>query len=253
MWLNQPGNKTKTMNNLNLEEQLKKFANSERKRTNKSFFKTGKGEYGEGDEFLGVCVPDNRKVAGKNVDANFTYLQQNIKSKFHEVRLCVVLILVEKNKIALKNKDKKVQKQIVNFYLRNLKYVNNWDLVDSSAPHILGQAILDKIKTKNILDDLIKSRNMWKRRVGIIATLQFIKTGEIKSTLQLSKKLLSDEEDLMHKAIGWMLRESWKKDSEAVENFLVENYENLPRTTLRYAIERLEESKRKKFLKGIFS
>ena len=241
------------MNDLDLKKQLKKFASVKRKNINKSFFKTGKGEYGEGDEFLGVSVPDNRKIAKKNIDANFIQLQQNIKSKFHEVRLCVVFILVEKTKIALKNKDNKTQKQIVNFYLRNLKYINNWDLVDSSAPYILGQAILDKIKTKNTLNDLIKSKNMWERRTGIIATFQFIKSGEIKSTLQLSKKLLSDREDLMHKAVGWMLRESWKKDPKTVEDFLIKNYCDLPRTTLRYAIERMDDKKRKNFLKGNFS
>ncbi len=134
--------------------------------------------------------------------------------------------------------------------MKNLKYVNNWDLVDLSAHYILGQAILDGIKDIKTLDDLVKSKILWERRVGIIATWIFIRKGKINTTLKLSKKLLGDKEDLMHKAVGWMLREAWKKDNKKVEEFLIINYNKVPRTTLRYAIERMVESKRKRFLKN---
>jgi len=186
------------------------------------------------------------------LDITFGQLQQNIKSKFHEVRLCAILILVEKNKIATKEENRKEQKRILNFYMKNLKYVNNWDLVDLSAHYILGQAIVDGLEREKKLDELVKSKILWERRVGIISTWIMIRDGKLNATLRLSKKLLGDREDLMHKAVGWMLREAWKKDSAIVEEFLIKNYDNIPRTTLRYAIEKMKESKRKKFLKKKF-
>ncbi len=238
------------MKEINLKNELQKYASIERKKTNEWFFKTGKGQYGEGDIFMGVRVPDVRKVAKKNLDITFTQLQKNIKSQLHEVRLCAILILVENNKKALKIKDKKSQKQILDFYMKNLKYINNWDLVDLSAHYILGQAILDGLEQEKKLDELIKSKILWERRVGIIATWIMIRESKLKTTLRLSKKLLNDKEDLMHKAVGWMLREVWKRDEKIVEEFLIKNYDDVPRTTLRYAIEKMKEPKRKRMLKN---
>ncbi|MCK5589003.1 MAG: DNA alkylation repair protein [Candidatus Pacebacteria bacterium] len=229
-----------------LVKELKRYASKDRKKINGYFFKTSKGEYGEGDIFMGVRVPDIRIVVKQNLDLNFVELQKYISSEFHEVRLCTILILVEKNKKV----EKKERKKILKFYLKNLKYINNWDLVDLSAYYILGQAILDGLEKEKILDKLVVSKILWERRVGIIATWIFIRNKKINTVLRLSKKLLGDKEDLIHKAVGWMLREAWKKDVQKVEDFLCQNYSQLPRTTLRYAIERMEEKKRKQFLKG---
>ncbi len=263
------------MNNKEIKKELRKYASLERKKTNEWFFKTGKGQYGEGDKFIGVRVPDVRKIARQFVEIELEALAKILQSEIHEERLVALLILVEKNKTAIKKKDRIEQKKIVEFYLNNKKWVNNWDLVDLSAHYILGQAVFDGLKPKNIFTKLTDSSSMWDRRIGIIAPWIFIRNGEINLTLRLSKKLLSDKEDLMHKAVGWMLREAWKlgepnkksaitlkadkqsrkkgkKSQEQVEQFLIQNYNHLPRTTLRYAIERMEEAKRKRFLEGKF-
>jgi len=263
------------MNNKEIKKELQKYASLKRKKTNEWFFKTGKGQYGEGDKFIGVRVPDIRKVARKFGDVNLMDLEKILQSEIHEERLLALLILVEKNKRAIKRKNRIEQKKIVEFYLNNKKWVNNWDLVDLSAHYILGQAVFNKLKSKSILTDLVNSSSMWDRRIGIIAPWIFIRNGEIDLTLRLAKKLLKDKEDLTHKAVGWMLRECWKlgelnkksaitlkadkqgrkkgkKSQEQVEQFLIKNYNKLPRTTLRYAIERMEETKRKRFLKGEF-
>ncbi len=233
-----------------IEKELIKFSSKERKEVNERFFKTGKGEYGEGDVFMGVRVPDIRLVAKKYLDLSLFELEKIIKSKFHEMRLCAILILVERNKLAIKKNDLNLQKEILDIYLSNLKYVNNWDLVDLSAHYILGQAILTGLIEENFLDKLVKSDVLWERRVSIIATWIMIRAGKFDTTLRLSKILLDDKEDLMHKAVGWMLREIYKKDEKVVEDFIKKNYSQIPRTTLRYAIEKMEEKKRKKFLKG---
>ena len=275
-----------------VRQELKKYASAERKETNEWFFKTGKGEYGEGDVFIGVRVPDIRKVAKQFLDVDLKTLKKLLYSKIHEERLLAILILVEQYKKNISSgsttgnpvvepleiiRRKKHQKKIARFYLQHRKQVNNWDLVDLSAHHILGQAILDKLENKKILDKLTDSSVMWDRRIGIIASWAFIRQGDIKITLRLAKKLLGDKEDLMHKAVGWMLRESWKlgenkpvrrvsqskinnatkreinkKAQRQVEEFLIKNYNQISRTTLRYAIERMPETKRQRFLKGNF-
>ncbi|MBT4209627.1 MAG: DNA alkylation repair protein [Candidatus Komeilibacteria bacterium] len=235
-----------------LIKELKKYASPARKKSNEWFFKTGKGQYGEGDQFIGVTVPNIRLVARQFLDLSFIELAKLIKSPIHEIRLMAILILVERSKQSRKAEDKVLQKKILDFYLKHRKYVNNWDLVDLSAHYILGQAILDGLQSKQILYKYAKSKNLWERRIAIISTWIFIREGKLDDCFRLSKLLLKDKEDLMHKAVGWMLRESWKKDSIKVEKFLIANYKNLPRTTLRYAIERMEEKQRKKFLKGNF-
>ena len=248
-----------------LIKELKKYASPARKKSNQWFFKTGKGQYGEGDKFIGITVPNTRLVAKQFLALNFVELAKLMKSPIHEIRLAAILILVERSKQSRKAEDKLLQKKILSFYLKNRQYVNNWDLVDLSAHYILGQAILDKIQTKQILYKYAKSNKLWERRIAMISTWIFIREGKLDDCFKLSKILLKDKDkvncggregglgqDLIHKAVGWMLREAWKKDSIKVEKFLITNYKNLARTTLRYAIERMEETKRKRFLKGNF-
>jgi len=258
-----------------IKKELQRHASKKRKKTNEWFFKTGKGEYGEGDIFIGVRVPDIRKVVNNFLELDLVELKKLLHSKIHEERLTALLILVENSKRASKKAnygDKQARtrhEQILKFYLNNLEFVNNWDLVDLSTHYILGQAILDGLRKESILDEFSQSDNLWERRISIVSTWVIIRTGKIDTTLRISKKLLDDKEDLIHKAVGWMLRESWKlgepnrkrrmrenkkgkKAQEQVEQFLIKNYNQLPRTTLRYAIERMEEKKRKRFLKGVF-
>jgi 3-methyladenine DNA glycosylase AlkD len=232
----------------NIRNSLRQYASPEKKVNVERFFKTGKGQYGEGDQFIGVNNPDIRKVARQYKDISLDEIELLLHSTIHEDRLCALIILVNQNAKA----KPEAQKQILNLYIVNLHYINNWDLVDLSAHYILGKAIYDGIQSKDILDTLAHSPILWKRRVAIISTFYFIRKGNIDDTLRLSKILLSDTEDLMHKSVGWALREAWKKDAQRVELFLQENYHNIPRTSLRYAIERIEENKRKIFLKGIF-
>lgn len=235
-----------------LIEQLNKYASAKRQKANQWFFKTGPGQYGEGDKFIGVRVPDARRVARQFLGLSFSEIKKLIYSPIHEIRLVAILILIERNKQARTRGDKILQKKILDFYIKHRNKVNNWDLIDLSVCYILGQAILDGLRPKKILYQYARSSKMWDRRMSIIATFTLIRGGDISDCLKLAKILLGDKEDLMHKAVGWMLREAWKKDSQRVESFLKNNYNNLPRTTLRYAIERIKESKRKKILQGKF-
>ncbi|MEA3323002.1 MAG: DNA alkylation repair protein [Patescibacteria group bacterium] len=235
---------------IKIKKDLRQYATVKRKKTNEWFFKTGKGEYGEHDRFLGIANPDVRKVAKKYCDENIVQLQQLIESKYNEERLCALVILVERfrhKKIAEQEK-----REVYDFYVQNLKYVNNWNLVDLSAPHILGEYIAEHKLQQKILNTLANSDFHWNRRVCILSTWAFIKRNDFIYTLEYARQFLSDEEDLMHKAVGWMLREVWKRDSYVCEQFLKDNYDYLPRTTLRYAIERMEELERQKFLKKDF-
>jgi len=208
------------------------------------FFKTGKGEYGAGDVFLGIKVPVQRNVAKKYLNLSLPKIKELLKSKIHEHRLVSLLILVEKYKKS--NEDEKAN--IFNFYLQNTKRINNWDLVDLSAPRICGHFLFDK--DKKILYELVRSKNLWEKRIAIISTLFFISKGEFQDALAISELLLDEKHDLIHKVVGWILREVGKKDEKVLENFLKQHYNKMPRTTLRYAIERFEEEKRKKYLRG---
>ena len=230
----------------NVQKELRVFASAERKKAVEWFFKTGKGQYGEGDIFLGVSSPDMRRVSRKYRDLPFAELQKLIASPIHEERSCALTILV------LRYEKGGERKAILDFYLRNRQYVNNWDLVDCSAHKILGRAIHEGLQEVEILDRLAVSDILWERRIAIIATMYFIHKGQLDHTFRLAERLLADREDLMHKAVGWMLREAWKKDSAAVETFLIKHYSQIPRTALRYAIEKMEETKRRSFLKGTF-
>lgn len=207
------------------------------------FFKTGKGQYGENDVFIGVTVPQVRQIAKEFCSLPFIEVQKLLNNKIHEIRLTGLLILVYKYQKTDAEKDKKA---IYNFYIKNLKAVNNWDLVDTSTPNIVGNYLLDK--NKQILYKLAGDKNLWKRRVSMLACFAFIKNRDFTDAIKIAEIHLSDKHDLMHKAVGWMLREIGKKDLPVLLAFLEANYNQIPRTTLRYAIERLEEKQRLKYL-----
>jgi 3-methyladenine DNA glycosylase AlkD len=232
------------MNYLDLKQIVKNHSNKEQGIFLQRFFKTGKGEYGEGDIFAGIKVPVSRKIANQFKDLSFTDLQKVIKSKIHEERLISLFILVARYKKA----DEKEKEKIFNFYLRNISYVNNWDLVDLSAEKIIGAYLIDK--DKRLLFDLVNSNSIWERRIAIISTFYFIKANQFAATLKISELLLKDKHDLIHKAVGWMLRETGKRDIQAEEIFLQKYYKKMPRTMLRYAIEKFPEEKRLDYLKG---
>jgi 3-methyladenine DNA glycosylase AlkD len=219
------------------------YKNEPRSKILARFFKTGKGEYGEGDLFLGITVPISRKIAQKYFDISFNDTEKLLHNKHHEVRLIALLILVHKYKLikSFTKEDMNKRKEIVDFYLSQTKYINNWDLVDLSAHYTLGDYIyFSKGKYLGKIEKLAKSKNLWERRIAIISTFAFIYKKESKQTLKIVKTLLGDKEDLIHKACGWMLREVGKRVSEGdLIKFLNENISHMPRTTLRYAIERL--------------
>jgi 3-methyladenine DNA glycosylase AlkD len=223
---------------------LRKLGNKKRATVSQRFFKTGPGEYGEGDIFLGITVPELRKLAMKYQDITPTEVLQLLQSAIHEERLLALLILVR----AYAGGDEHSKKKIYALYLRNTQYINNWDLVDTSAEHIVGAFLTGK--SKKPLSVLAQSSDLWERRIAIMATFHFIKRGEFAETLKIARTLLSDEEDLIHKAVGWMLREVGKRHLQIEERFLKEHYKKMPRTMLRYAIERFPESKRQRYLRG---
>lgn len=226
--------------------ELKKHSMSGRAEVSKRFFKTGKGEYGEGDIFLGVSVPDTRTIARKFGNIELHEAEKLIHSKIHEERLCGLLILVEKFQKA----DEKGKKEIYDFYMKNMAGVNNWDLVDLTADKIVGEYLFGK--DKKILYELAKSENVWGRRIAIVSTFAFIKKGKHKDTFNISEILLRDKHDLIQKAVGWMLREVGKRIGNGVEEqFLKKYYKEMPRTMLRYAIERFSEKKRRAYIQGI--
>lgn len=230
------------------------------------FFKTGRGDYGEGDLFLGIVVPESRNIAQKYSHLSLNDTSKLLKNKYHEVRLVALLILVHKYKnLSTKTvikENKRKRKEIVDLYLANTKYINNWDLVDLSVHYIFGDYLYhERHKTKTshrsdrwlgdkILNKLIKSENLWERRIAVISTFAFIYKGESWLTLEIVEKLMKDKHDLIHKACGWMLREVGKRVSERdLCLFLDKHINEMPRTMLRYSIERLPEQKRKYYLK----
>lgn len=218
--------------------------NKEKAKLLAGFFKTGRGQYGEGDVFWGLTVPTSRMIAKKYKDITFKEVSILLKNKVHEVRLIAILILVQKYQTGIISEKKK----IVDFYLKNTKHINNWDLVDLSASRILGDYLFDK-NDKNILLKLANSKNLWEQRISMISTLYFISKKELDWTFKIAKMFLNHKHDLMHKATGWMLREAGKKDEKALRNFLDINIANMPRTMLRYAIERFPEKLRLEYLR----
>lgn len=227
-----------------IRTKLQKLGNKQRAKVSQGFFKTGPGEYGEGDVFLGIKVPELRKLAKESQDITVKEVKQLVRSSIHEERLLALLILV----LMYSKGNETTKKRIYELYLGNTKFINNWDLVDGSAEHIVGDFLMDK--SKKPLYSLAKSTDLWERRISIMSTFHFIKRNKFSETLKISKMLLSDEEDLIHKAVGWMLREVGKRHLQTEEKFLREHYLRMPRTMLRYAIERFPESKRQRYLRG---
>lgn len=227
-----------------LKKELKQIADPARAKHESRYFKTGKGEYGEGDIFLGIDTTLKRKLAKKYFELPLEDVQYLMTSKFHDYRFIALIILINKYNKA----DEKLKKKIFNFYLKHTKYINNWDLVDVSAPNIVGEYLIDK--DRKILYKLAKSKSLWEKRISILATFRFIRENDFKDSLNISEILLNNEHDLIHKAVGWMLREIGKKDQKTEEKFLKKYYKVMPRTMLRYAIEKFEENKRKSYLKG---
>lgn len=208
------------------------------------FFKTGKGEYGAGDRFLGIRVPVIRKLVRRHRDATLRSILSMLKSVWHEERLFAVLSLTDR----FANGDDSTKRAVFNVYVDNLRFVNNWDLVDGSAHLIVGPWL--EMRSRKLLYTLAESGNLWERRVAVMSTFHFIKIGQYDDTLALAEILLYDDQDLIHKAVGWMLRETGNRDRAVEEKFLRKFYVNMPRTMLRYAIEKFPESKRQAYLQG---
>jgi 3-methyladenine DNA glycosylase AlkD len=210
------------------------------------FFKTGKGEYGEGDVFLGIKVPVQRQIAKKYSDLDISDIEKLLKSKIHEHRLTGLIILVKR----YGKSDEAGKEEMFRFYLDNAERINNWDLVDLSAPNIAGDFLLRHPEERMILKRLASSKNLWERRIAILSTFAFIREGELSHSLRLTEVMLNDSHDLIHKAVGWMLREVGKREAAMAETFLQAHYQRMPRTMLRYAIERFPEPRRQAYLRG---
>jgi 3-methyladenine DNA glycosylase AlkD len=245
------------MNNLfDLKKDLQKLKDPKKAVFLQRFFKTGKGEYGEHDVFIGITVPDSRQLALKYKDLTLSEISELLKSKIHEERLIALFILIlQFNKSSLRGLKGRSnllneQKKIYEFYIDNTKYINNWDLVDSSAHKIVGEYLLER--DRGVLYKLAKSNSLWERRISIIATFAFIRKKEYEDSLKITEILIEDKHDLIQKAVGWVLREIGKTVSEEIEEeFLKKHYKNMGRIALRYAIERFPEEKRQKYLKGV--
>lgn len=230
-----------------IKNDIRTASNKENARFAQIFFKTGPGQYGEGDIFLGLSVPTSRKIVKKYLNqVTLKDLSQIIKSKFHEERFFVLASLAELSKKANKKNDQKIIKLNRDFYIKHKKWINNWDLVDVSAEHVTGAYYF--YNSRKDLFKLARSKNLWDRRIAVITTLYFIRRSDYKTTVQLCKLLLKDKHDLIHKATGWMLREVGKRDIKVLHKFLKSYAHIMPRTMLRYSIEKLSTTERKKYL-----
>ena len=227
-----------------IQKTLEELGNPEIAEHSQRFFKTGPGESGEGDLFRGIRVPIQRKVAKQFKHAALDTVINLLHSKYHEDRLVALLILVEK----YKKKDDRQRQEIYDLYLENTAYINNWDLVDSSAHKIVGPHLENR--DRSILYKLVKSDMLWERRISMMCTYHFIKKDDYEDTLKLAELLLHDKEDLIHKVVGWMLRELGKRNYDLEDGFLMQHYRQMPRTMLRYAIEKFPEDRRQAYLKG---
>jgi len=231
-----------------VRKELQSMADPDKAAILQRFFKTGLGQYGEGDIFIGVMVPQSRQIANKFSQLSLGEVRTLLYSRIHEERLVALLILALRYSSSASS-SREEKEEIVKFYLNNIKQVNNWDLVDLSAPNILGAHLMvdNRNDSRRLLYRLAKSENVWERRIAIVATHHFIRNGDFSDTLQIAEMLLQDRHDLIHKAAGWMLREVGKRDSTAEEAFLEKHCSVMPRTMLRYAIERLPESERRRY------
>jgi len=227
-----------------IQKRLKKLGNEKHAAISQRFFKTGPGEYGEGDKFIGIRVPVLRALVKEYADLSVAQILILLRSHIHEERLLALLLLVD----SFSQGDDAARTSIFELYLKHTEFINNWDLVDSSAEHIVGAYLMDK--SKAVLYRLAESVNLWERRIAIMSTFHFVKRHEFSETLKISKMLLFDRQDLIHKATGWMLREIGKRHLQTEERFLKVHYKKMPRTMLRYAIEKFPEQKRQRYLKG---
>lgn len=227
-----------------IQKKLLQLGNKEIAAAQKKFFKTGPGEYGEGDVFIGVRVPELRKLVKEYHGVPVPEVKMLLTSKIHEERLLALLMLVRK----FSTGDETEKQNIYELYLEHTCFINNWDLVDGSAQYIVGAYLLNK--SKEPLYRLATSQNLWDRRISIVSTFYFIRQNRFSETLKIAEILLSDPEDLIHKAVGWMLREIGKRHLPTEERFLKKHYHRMPRTMLRYAIEKFPESQRQLYLKG---
>lgn len=225
-------------------ESLKREADPERAKLMQRYFKTGPGQYGEGDLFLGLTVPQARRFVGEFRELPLTETLRLLRSPLHEARFVALLLQVR----SYQKGAEPVREEIYRAYCGNTSFINNWDLVDCSAGHIVGAHLHDR--PRSLLYTFADSRLLWERRIAVMATYHFIRQGEYTDTLRIAELLLADREDLIHKAVGWMLREIGNRDREAEEGFLRRHYRVMPRTMLRYAIEKFPESLRKGYLKG---
>ncbi len=230
------------MNLREFRKRIKEKSNKQQAKSLQWFFKTGAGEYGEGDVFAGIKMPVQRKIVKEFKNLNYDDIRELVGSKIHEERMIGFLILLGK----YEKGDENEKENVFKFYIRNRKGINNWDLVDISAPKIVGEHLLNR--DKKLLYKFAHSKNLWERRIAILSTFTFIRAGKFENTFKISDILLNDDQDLIHKAVGWMLRETGKKDLSAEEQFLKQRYKKMPRTMLRYAIEKFPEVKRKKYL-----
>ena len=234
---------------LTIRAGLEQEADAEKARQLQRFFKTGPGGYGEGDRFIGVSLPVQRRIAKRHRDAPAAELAELLGSEIHEHRQTALLIMVESYK--LKKTSEERRRELVQLYLDNLDSVNNWDLVDSSAHYILGPWMLEESEQRHLLYKLARSENLWQQRVAIMTTFAFLRAGEFDDTFKIADMLLDHPHDLIHKAVGWMLREVGNRDLAAEEGFLRPRYNSMPRTMLRYAIEKFPEELRQSYLKGL--
>jgi 3-methyladenine DNA glycosylase AlkD len=231
-----------------LVQKLHQAADTKQATILQGFFKTGPGQYGAGDKFLGVRSPTLRALAKEFRDLDLKSLKKIMRSTWHEERALALFIATLQYETAARKKDNATTQNIYDFYVDSIPWINNWDLVDVSAPYITGQHLFRR--ERDILETWVKSKHLWSRRIAVISTFYFIRQNDFTDTLKLTKKLLHDEHDLMHKACGWMLREIWKRDADVAEDFLNKYYQEMPRTMLRYAIEKLPEKMRLAYLHG---
>ncbi len=232
------------MNAKSIRKRLLELADSKHAAVSQKFFKTGPGEYAEGDIFLGIKVPVLRALAKEYLDLSLTGLHSILKSKYHEERLLALLIMVGQ----FGKGDSEKKQHLYDLYLDNTRFINNWDLVDLSADKIVGPFLMNR--SRSPLYVLARSDMLWERRIAIMSTFHFIKNNDYADTLKIAQFLLSDPEDLIHKAVGWMLREIGKRHLPTEERFLKKHYQKMPRTMLRYAIEKFPEPRRRQYLKG---
>lgn len=234
--------KTSSPTVLRIRQELRRLGRPGKAKVLQGFFKTGPGEYGEGDVFIGVTVPEIRQLAKKYESLSLSEIRLLLRSAIHEERLLALILLVDQYRQA----NNAHRKKIYDFYIRSTRHINNWDLVDVSAAAIVGAHLATR--STRVLDQFARSPDLWKRRIAIVATHEFIRRNRLKETFRIAQTFLHDREDLIHKATGWMLREAGKRDTPALERFLKRHGPRMPRTMLRYAIERFPAVKRRLFL-----